>query len=123
MLRSPGGGTTSVSSKMPGRDRARPSSYFVRVFDRLFILALFLPVLAAIASAAEPTRDSDYDYDPPAPGSYSLPVIKPAADGALLDSTNKSVQLRGLTRGRITVLSFIYTRCAAPKACPYASGV
>jgi protein SCO1 len=24
---------------------------------------------------------------------------------------------------RITVLSFIYTRCAAPKACPYATGV
>jgi cytochrome oxidase Cu insertion factor (SCO1/SenC/PrrC family) len=52
-----------------------------------------------------------------------LPVIKPAADGALLDSSNKSVQLRDLTRGRITVLSFIYTRCAAPKACPYATGV
>ena len=108
---------------MSGRDRARPSSYFVRVFDHLFILALFLPVIAAIAFAAEPARDSDYDYDPPAAGSYSLPVIKPAADGALLDSNNKSVKLRDLTRGRITVLSFIYTRCAAPKACPYATGV
>jgi len=108
---------------MPGRERARPSSYFVRVFDRLFILALFLPVIAAIAFAAEPARDSDYDYDPPVPGSYSLPVIKPAADGALLDSNNKSVQLRDLTHGRITVLSFIYTRCAAPKACPYATSV
>ena len=76
-----------------------------------------------LTSAAEPTRDSDYDYDPPAAGSYSLPVIKPAADGALLDSNNKSVPLRDLTRGRITVLSFIYTRCAASKACPYATGV
>ena len=76
-----------------------------------------------LMSAAESTRDSDYDYDPPAPGSYSLPVIKPAADGALVDSNNKSVQLRDLTRGRITLLSFIYTRCAAPKACPYATGV
>ena len=120
-----GGGTTSVSSKMLGRDKARPSSCFVLNFDRLFIVAftLFLPVLAAISFAGEDTRDSDYDYDPPAPGSYSLPVIKPAADGALLDSNNKSVQLRDLTRGRITVLSFIYTRCAAPKACPYATGV
>ena len=125
MVRSFGGGTTSVSSKMPGRDRARPSSCFVLSFDRLFIVAftLFLPVLAAISFAAESPRDSDYDYDPPAAGSYSLPVIKPAADGALLDSNNKSVSLRALTRGRVTVLSFIYTRCAAPKACPYATGV
>jgi protein SCO1/2 len=123
MVRSLGGVTTSVSSKMPGWNRGRPSRYFVRVFDRLFILALFLPVIGGIAFAAELARDSDYDYDPPAPGSYSLPVIKPAADGALLDSNNESVQLRDLTRGRITVLSFIYTRCAAPKACPYATGV
>jgi cytochrome oxidase Cu insertion factor (SCO1/SenC/PrrC family) len=125
MVRSFGGGTTSVSSKMPGRDRARPSNCFVLNFDRLFIVAftLFLPVLAAISFAAESPRDSDYDYDPPAAGSYSLPVIKPAADGALLDSNNKSVSLRDLTHGRVTVLSFIYTRCAAPKACPYATGV
>ena len=125
MVRSFGGGATSVSSKMLGRNRARPSNCFVLNFDRLFIVAftLFLPVLAAISFAAESPRDSNYDYDPPAAGSYSLPVIKPAADGALLDSNNKSVKLRDLTRGRITLLSFIYTRCAAPKACPYATGV
>src|SRR5207302_8901421 len=93
--------------------------------DRLFIVAftLFLPVLAAISFAAEPTRDSDYDYDPPAPGSYSLPVVKVAPDGALLDSEGKSLNLRDLMHGRITLLSFIYPRCAAPKACPYATGV
>ncbi|MEP6937969.1 MAG: SCO family protein [Chthoniobacterales bacterium] len=68
-------------------------------------------------------RDSDYDYDPPAPGSYSLPVVKPAADGALLDSDGRSINLRDLTHGRVTILSFIYTRCAAAKACPYAAGV
>src|SRR5437899_11925230 len=85
-------------------------------------LKLLLISLAATA-AAEPSRDSDYDYDPPAPGSYSLPVVKSAADGALLDSNNKAIALRDLTHGRITVLSFIYTRCAAPKACPYATGV
>src|SRR5262249_31383342 len=68
-------------------------------------------------------RDSDHDYDAPAPGSYHLPVVKVASDGALLDSTGKSVNLRDLVRGRVTVLSFIYTRCAAPKACPYATRV
>src|SRR5205814_3757889 len=90
----------------------------------LRIVALaFILLSGRLTSATDPARDSDYDYDPPAAGSYSLPVIRPSADGALLDSNNKSVKLRDLTRGRITLLSFIYTRCAAPKACPYATGV
>ena len=76
-----------------------------------------------LTSAADLPRDSDYDYDPPAPGSYSLPVVKVAPDGALVDSAGKSLNLRDLTHGRVTILSFIYTRCAAPKACPYATGV
>ena len=73
--------------------------------------------------AADLPRDTDYDYDPPVPGSYSLPVVKAAADGAIFDSNGKSLNLRDLTHGRITILSFIYTRCAAMKACPYAAGV
>ena len=90
----------------------------------LKIVALvFLLSTARLTSAAVPPRDSDYDYDPPAPGSYTLPVVKPAADGALLDSDGKPINLRDLTHGRITVLSFIYTRCTATKACPYAAGV
>src|ERR1051326_1876400 len=91
----------------------------------VFVTFVFLIAIttARLTSAADLSHDSDYDYDPPAPGSYTLPVVKPAADGALLDSNNKTVNLRDLTHGRITVLSFIYTRCAAPKACPYATGV
>ena len=69
------------------------------------------------------SHDQDYDYDPPVAGSYSLPVINRAPDGVIIDSDSKTLNLRELTHGRITVLSFIYTRCAAPKACPYASGV
>jgi len=81
-----------------------------------------------VASSATDTgvkfsRDNDYDYDPPAPGTYTLPVVKAASDGALLDSDGSAIRLRELTRGRITVLSFIYTRCGAAKACPYATGV
>jgi len=68
-------------------------------------------------------RTSDHDYDTPSPGSYNLPVVKPAADGEVLDSKGQALHLRELTRGRITVVSFIYTRCAAAKACPYATGV
>ena len=50
-------------------------------------------------------------------------MIKTAPDGAIVESSGRSLRLRDLTHGRITVLSFIYTRCAAPKACPYATGV
>ena len=84
------------------------------------ISSTFLILLAArtFVTAAEIfPRDPDYDYDPPVPGSYSLPVVKIAPDGALFGSDGKSLNLRDLTHGRITVLSFIYTRCAAPKAC------
>jgi cytochrome oxidase Cu insertion factor (SCO1/SenC/PrrC family) len=68
-------------------------------------------------------RSPDHDYDAPTPGSYELPIIKVAADGEVLDATGRSRSLQDLTRGRITVMSFIYTRCAAAKACPYATGV
>jgi protein SCO1 len=79
--------------------------------------------IVSVAGGSQLPHDSDYDYDPPAPGSYALPVIKAAPNGVIIDSDSKSLNLSELTHGRITVLSFIYTRCAAPKACPYATGV
>lgn len=82
-----------------------------------------LLLCASALSAASLPRTADHDYDPPSPGSYALPVIKPAADGEVLDAKAKPVRLRELTRDRVTVMSFIYTRCAAAKACPYATGV
>jgi protein SCO1 len=87
-------------------------------------LTLYLSrVTVALAADTVASHDADYDYDPPVAGSYALPVIKVAPDGAIIDSDSKSLNLCQLTHGRITVLSFIYTRCAAPKACPYAAGV
>ena len=53
----------------------------------------------------------------------TLPVVKPAADGEVLDPEGNAMRLGELTRGRVTVLSFIYTRCTAARACPYATGV
>ena len=96
--------------------------------DRTRVAALAITfclsrVTVAIAADTVSSHDADYDYDPPVAGSYALPVIKMAPDGAIIDSDSKSLDLRQLTHGRITVLSFIYTRCAAPKACPYAVGV
>ncbi|HUF63524.1 MAG TPA: SCO family protein [Verrucomicrobiales bacterium] len=68
-------------------------------------------------------RSPDYDYDPPAPGSYALPVIDTAADGKVLSAEGKATRLHELIGDRIVVLSFIYTRCADPKACLQATGV
>jgi cytochrome oxidase Cu insertion factor (SCO1/SenC/PrrC family) len=89
----------------------------------LVFFAIASASVIALADTSLTARTADHDYDPPPPGTYALPVIKPAADGPLLDWNNQPVQLRDLTRGRVTVLSFIYTRCAAKRACPYATGV
>lgn len=105
-----------------GLAEARPSKG--RGWTRIGALVITFYLAAGIACAESTVlHDSDYDYDPPVPGSYALPVIKIAPDGAIIDSAGKGLNLRELTHGRITVLSFIYTRCAAPKACPYATGV
>ncbi len=84
---------------------------------------IMLATAGLIGLQAETAHTSEYDYEAPEPGSYTLPVIKSAADGALLDCTGRSIRLADLTHGRVTVMSFIYTRCAAAKACPYATGV
>src|SRR6266850_6081358 len=82
------------------------------------VVALF-----ALAGMSPAVAHGDGDYEAPAPGTYALPVIKPAGDGEVVDSQNHALHLRELTHGRVTVMSFIYTRCAAAKACPYATGV
>ena len=93
------------------------NSTFTAISLRVFV------ALVAVAGAFRAAADGDADYDAPVPGTYALPVIKPAGDGEVVDSQNHSLHLRELTHGRVTVMSFIYTRCAAAKACPYATGV
>ncbi len=89
----------------------------------LVAAALAASALGGTLFAADLSRSSDYDYEPPTPGSYALPSVKPAGDGNVLDSQGRTFRLHEFTRGRVTVMSFIYTRCAAAKACPYATGV
>jgi cytochrome oxidase Cu insertion factor (SCO1/SenC/PrrC family) len=62
---------------------------------------------------------AEYAFPLAAPGSYRLPVIKPAGDGRVLDETGHERRLGDLLRGRITVLAFMYTRCG--DVCPTAS--
>jgi len=62
-------------------------------------------------------------YAPPVPGSYELPPIRAAADGAFVDDAGAERRLHEIYRDGITVLSFIYTQCPDANGCPLASFV
>jgi cytochrome oxidase Cu insertion factor (SCO1/SenC/PrrC family) len=61
----------------------------------------------------------DYVYELAAPGSYDLPRVRPAADAQLLDESGTAVELSSLFAGRLTVLTFMYSRCG--DVCPLAA--
>lgn len=117
----PGSFPCRAAKRRKHRGPTNPSGIVSRA--RLASLALLVFGCVFAVQAADSSRTPDHDYDAPTPDTYRLPVIKPAADGALIDSAGTPVRLVELTRGRITVLSFIYTRCTAAKACPMAAGV
>ena len=60
------------------------------------------------------------DFVPPPAGSYKLERIQRATDGAVLDTDGRRRRLADFTRGRITLLAFMYASCADPNGCPYA---
>lgn len=89
------------------------------------VLALSLLALAGAASAHEGHQTSSpapaygaYAFMPE-PGTYQLPPIKKAGGGPVLDEQGTMHDLAGLLKRQITVMAFIYTRCA--DACPTAS--
>lgn len=91
---------------MAGRDRP-PAPAFP---DRAALLAL----------PGQFPRTADFDFVPPEPGSYTLPPIKPAAGGTLLDHRGAEVELAKLLRGRISLVSFVYLTCSDVNGCPLA---
>jgi len=90
------------------------------------LLGLALAALPAAAAAHEGHAPppgagvrSRYAFPLPAPKSYSLPPIKAAGDGRVLDEDGREQALRQLLLGRVSVVAFIYTRCG--DLCPAAS--
>lgn len=67
-------------------------------------------------------RTVEYDYEAPGAGTYELPILQGATDGTVLGTNGAPVKLSDVMRGRVVVLSFIYTRCSDPKACMRATG-
>lgn len=81
------------------------------------LLALALPAGAHQADIPAP----QLDFDPPAAGTYRLPPIQPAPPGEVLDAAGRRLSLAQFTRGRITLLGLIYTRCVDTEGCPRAT--
>ncbi|HET9488907.1 MAG TPA: SCO family protein [Methylomirabilota bacterium] len=96
------------------------------------LLTATMVALAAVAGAAwahgSGSTAADlgfprFDYEPPRPGTYALPAIKPAADAHVVDAAGAPRRLHGLMGDRIVVVSFISTRCVDPQGCPLATAV
>lgn len=126
-----------LSAKSAGagaRRQARPGPSPALLAAAL-LSALLLPASGVLAhesksQAVDPERpelafgrSADHDYDPPLPGSYRLPPLGLAGDGAVLTEAGEAARLKDLLAGRITILSFIYTRCSDASGCPLATGV
>ena len=78
-------------------------------------LACAAPALAHVAAPLPAL-----DFEPPAPGTYTLHRIMAAPDGEVLGVDGRPQRLSRFTRKRITLLGFIYTTCVDPEGCPLA---
>ncbi len=100
----------------------------IRAAFRAILLGL-LPASATSAADAAPaaaTAAPGYralPYRAPVVGSYSLPVLGNAADGAVLDSSGTAMSLHQAFGDRIALLSFVYTTCDDVNGCPLAVAV
>jgi cytochrome c peroxidase len=88
----------------------------------LFLVSILSGLLAPMALCAH-SLSAALGYTPPAPGTYTLPVIKPAIDGEVLDAAGVRRHLFDYMDNKIVLLSFIYTRCSDARGCPLATRV
>ncbi|HEY6599432.1 MAG TPA: SCO family protein [Pseudomonadales bacterium] len=66
---------------------------------------------------------ADLEFVAPAPGTYQLPTLRNAADGAVIDEAGAAHRLHDYLGDRVVVLSFIYTTCSDVNGCPLAAYV
>jgi cytochrome c peroxidase len=90
--------------------------------------ALCLTLCAACGQAPAPpageaaqTPPPGLEFVPPDPGSYQLPTIQPAVDGAVIDADGTRHELFDYLGDRYVLLSFIYLNCKEAKGCPLAN--
>jgi protein SCO1 len=82
--------------------------------------ALLVMAMCGGAAGHEPSAGGVPDFVPPSPGTYRLQVIMDVPGGRVLDVDGTPRSLSRFTTGKITLLSFMYTRCIDPKGCPLA---
>ena len=66
---------------------------------------------------------AELTFAAPEAGTYALPPLWEAKDGAVLDTEGKQRRLHEFMAGKFTLLSFIYTSCSDVNGCPLASYV
>ncbi|UOA08134.1 cytochrome c peroxidase [Methylobacter sp. S3L5C] len=94
------------------------SPYFLSLF-----LILITTTVLAQESKSLAVGYSDLPFQPAAPGSYTLPIIGPAANGEILTIEKKSKRLHQFMGGKLVLLSFIYATCNDINGCPLATQV
>ncbi len=92
---------------------------------------VWLTALGLVAGGADAMARDDIlapgwtnlSYAPPPAGSYRLPPITVAADGAVLLEDGAESRLFDLMGDRLVLFSFIYTKCDDINGCPLANAV
>jgi cytochrome c peroxidase len=95
---------------------------------RLLAALLLAAPLVSAQHLHEPPKALAPGYAPlafplPAAGSYQLPPLWDAGDGAVVDADARAQRLHELLGDRYVVLSFIFTRCSDVNGCPLATYV
>jgi len=87
----------------------------------------WLPLLFfATTASAQPVLAPGWaplNYPAPAPGSYQLPPLGDAADGAVLDTHGEKHRLHDFMADKAVVLAFVYRSCPDVNGCPLANYV
>jgi protein SCO1 len=83
-------------------------------------LVVMLGCAPSAATAQLVTTPPVQAFVAPAAGSYTLPIIQPAAEGWVLEGNLVPRRLSNYTHGALTLLSFVYTYCSDPAGCPLA---
>lgn len=92
----------------------------------LLLLCLSIATGYADSGAQVPAPAPSYErleFTPPEPGTYRLPAMGLAADGAVLDTEGNDATLHGLMGDKAVLLSFIYATCSDVNGCPLATAV
>ena len=97
----------------------------------LLTCLLLVGAAAGLAEAHETHTQSEVltpslgkmEFEPPAPGSYALPVLGAARDGTVLDIEGRAERLHALYADRIVLLAFVYSSCTDASGCPLALAV